>query len=169
MKEIWKDVVGYEGLYQVSNTGKIKALFTFKYGKGYIKSERLVKGWNNRGYHSIGLTKNKEIHNYYVHRLVAMAFIPNPNNKPYVNHIDYNPLNCNADNLEWCTQKENVNWSKKHMCHRKTKAYSNTGERYISFRKTKNLYRVIIDKKEHTVKTLEEAIKLRDKLLLECE
>lgn len=101
MKEIWKDIKGYEGLYQVSNTGKVKIL-----SKNIIKKTTKVP----KGYLRVGLTKNGKTKYFYPHRLVAQAFIPNLQNKPCVNHKDRNVKNNNVDNLEWCTYKENNNY-----------------------------------------------------------
>lgn len=102
-KEIWKDILGYEGLYQVSNFGRVKSL---KFGK-----ERILKpGINKYGYLHVVLSKNNKQKNFYVHRLVAEAFISNPHNYPCVNHKDENPLNNNVENLEWCTASYNSNY-----------------------------------------------------------
>ena len=101
-KEIWKPVVGYEGLYEINNKGEIKT----------IKSGRIIKYFKNKdGYLSCKLSKKSKTKTYLVHRLVAQAFIPNPENKPYVNHKDSNRLNNTLNNVEWCTPLENV----KHM------------------------------------------------------
>lgn len=102
MKETWKDISGFEGLYQVSNTGKIKS-FCRK------KTKILVPGIH-RGYERVILSKNNIRRYASVHRLVAEAFVPNPEGKPQVNHIDENTRNNNANNLEWVTSKENINW-----------------------------------------------------------
>lgn len=91
------------GLYQVSNLGKVKSL---KYNKPKI----LKIGYTKRGYGSINLCKNGKISHRTIHRLVAEAFIPNPNNYPCVNHKDENPRNNNVDNLEWCTYQYNMNY-----------------------------------------------------------
>jgi hypothetical protein len=99
MKEIWKDVVGYEGKYQISNLGRIKSL------KGTQKIKKSTI--NNRGYR-LTLLGYKPRKSFYIHRLVAQAFIPNPNNYPQVNHIDGNKLNNCVDNLEWCSQLDNI-------------------------------------------------------------
>lgn len=91
-KEIWKNVVGYEGLYEISNLGRVKS---------NCNGGRILK-WNvsNNGYATVELFKNKKSKRVLVHRLVASAFIDNPNNLPQVNHIDENKLNNHVDNLE---------------------------------------------------------------------
>ena len=103
MTEIWENIEGYEGQYQISNYGRVKS---FKNGK-----EQIIKGnINQKGYCIVDLYKNKEKKHFQVHRLVAKAFIPNPNNYPIVNHKDENPSNNRVDNLEWCTPKYNSNY-----------------------------------------------------------
>lgn len=106
--EIWKPIAGYEGLYEVSNLGQVRSL-PRKNVKGGIKSPTETK-W---GYLICPLWKNGKAKHCSVHRLVAEAFIPNPENKPTVNHIDCNRKNNRADNLEWATQSENVRHSVK--------------------------------------------------------
>lgn len=97
MQEILKDIVGYEGLYKVSNLGYVKGK------KGILKPYI-----NLRGYYSVCLVKHNKPKTYRLHRIVAQAFIPNPDNKPQVNHIDGDKSNNKAENLEWCTQSENM-------------------------------------------------------------
>lgn len=115
-KEIWKDIKGYEGLYQVSNLGRIKSLErTIKHktcygGIYHVKGKILKPKIEKDGYYRIGLRKNKIKKFYRISRLVGETFIPNPNNYPIINHKDENKLNNSADNLEWCTQKYNVNY-----------------------------------------------------------
>lgn len=106
MEEEWRPVKGYEGLYEVSNTGKVRSLY---FGKTRILSPCK----NSQGYLQAVLCKDKVPKGLRVHRLVASAFIPNPNNKPEVNHIDGNKANNNVDNLEWCTREYNM----RHACH----------------------------------------------------
>lgn len=105
MQEIWKDIKGYEGLYQVSNLGRIKSL---PKAGNHWNGKILAQNYN-RKYARIGLSKGK-LTTENVHRLVAMAFIPNPLNLPEVNHKDENPSNNRVDNLEWVTHKENMDY-----------------------------------------------------------
>lgn len=109
--EIWKDIKGYEGLYQVSNLGRVKSLNYLGHHKEMIKKPSLQKKTTMKSsqYYQTVLYKNGKAKTVTVHRLVAEAFIPNPDNLPQVNHIDHNPLNNKVDNLEWCTAKYNSN------------------------------------------------------------
>lgn len=123
--EIWKDVVGYEGLYQVSNLGRVKSLekkYTYRNRYGgiteIVKKEKMLKPSiqypnKNKNYkrYKVSLTKYLNKKNFMVHSLVAKAFIDNPNNYSQINHKDGNPLNNNVNNLEWCSQKYNVQHS----------------------------------------------------------
>lgn len=102
--EIWKDIDGYDGYYQVSNIGNVR---------NAVRSKLLKQQKSRNGYLTVSLTKSNKLTTYRVHRLVASAFIPNPDNKPSVNHIDCDPLNNKAENLEWCTAQENSNWMMK--------------------------------------------------------
>lgn len=113
--EIWKDIENYEGFYQVSNLGRVRSLErdVFNY-RGtvirHIEEKILVQGIDRHGYAHIILCLNGKRKTMKVHRLVALAFIPNPENKPMVNHKDENPLNNCVDNLEWCTASYNANY-----------------------------------------------------------
>lgn len=102
MIEEWKDIIGYEGLYQVSNLGRVKSLRYNKVLKPCV---------SETGYKYV-LLVDKDSHNknWRLHKLVAMTFVPNPDNLPQVNHIDENKLNNSADNLEWCTAEYNSNY-----------------------------------------------------------
>ena len=118
--EIWKDVVGYEGLYQVSNLGRVKSVARIiykdfsnhptiksqfaKYNRGEVIMQPFIK---KTGYYTVSLTKDHKKKTWMIHQLVAKAFIPNPENKEMINHIDCNTLNNRVENLEWCTNSEN--------------------------------------------------------------
>ena len=106
MEEIWKDKKDYEGLYQVSNFGRIKSLNYNHTGKEKI----LKQYYDSNGYKIICLCKNNIKTTYLVHRLVAEAFIPNPNNLPQINHKDEDKTNNHVNNLEWCDAKYNHNY-----------------------------------------------------------
>lgn len=116
MEEVWKQVKGFEGLFEVSNFGRVKRLPYTLIGntKGFKKSYvRYFKGGVlkgtvcKNGYCRVTLAKNGETHYCHVHRLVAEAFIPNPENLPFVNHIDEVRTNNRVDNLEWCSCQYN--------------------------------------------------------------
>ena len=102
--EIWKWISGYEDLYQISNKTRVKS---FCNGKEKI----LKQGFNMNGYPTVSLRKNGKAKTHTVHRLVSEAFIPNPENKKYIDHIDANRANVNIENLRWATQKENIQFS----------------------------------------------------------
>lgn len=109
MKEIWKDIKGYEGLYQISNLGRVKSLAR-KY-KSRVCKETIKKfSIDVKGYCKVNLCKNGKITYPRIHRLVAEHFILNPKKLPQVNHIDENKQNNRVDNLEWCDNKYNVNY-----------------------------------------------------------
>jgi hypothetical protein len=103
---MWKDIKGYEGLYRVSNTGEIYSVY-----RGKLRKPKITP----KGYCEINLWKPNETSNdqkyFRIHRLVAEAFIANPQGKPQINHIDGNKLNNCVDNLEWCTPSENIQHS----------------------------------------------------------
>lgn len=100
--------------YEVNRTGKIRSIertLITKNGRKITYKQRELKPFiNNKGYVFYGIKKNGKSFKLYAHRAVAMAYIPNPDNKPCVNHIDNNPLNNNVSNLEWCTKQENTDW-----------------------------------------------------------
>lgn len=105
-KQIWKDISGYEGKYQVSNTGKIRSLNYLHTGKTKV----LKSNTNKDGYRTITLKNNHKCKTYFIHRLVAQAFITNPLNLPQVNHKDEDKTNNTVWNLEWCTPEYNSNY-----------------------------------------------------------
>lgn len=130
--EIWKDIEGYEGMYQVSNLGRVRALDRVKPNSGgqITKGHVLPQSDNGHGYQFVSLWKFNKGRRFYVHRLVASAFIPNPNNFPIINHKDENKSNNRYENLEWCTQKYNINYGN-HMKRLKESYIANGNNRPI--------------------------------------
>lgn len=123
--EEWREVRGYEGLYEVSNTGKVRSVTHYRNGGNQFgatfktiyrgrelepQPRRINGGYESHGHLRVSLTKNGKTKKFFIHRLVAIAFIPNPYNLPIVNHIDENQQNNNVTNLEWCDQKYNMNY-----------------------------------------------------------
>jgi hypothetical protein len=104
---IWKDIEGYEGIYQISNTGIVKN----------IKTDHIMKPNKLQGYYVIQLSNKNKRHTFQIHRLIAKAFIPNPNNYPFINHINEDRTDNRIENLEWCTQNMNVEHSRRKMYH----------------------------------------------------
>lgn len=116
MEEVWKDIKGYERLYQISNFGNVRSLdrvfyqknpwgfcSTFKY-----KGRKISPTTNRNGYYYVDLTNRQKRKRFYVHRLVAESFIPKDCNRPHINHKDLNKKNNNVENLEWCSREENM-------------------------------------------------------------
>lgn len=173
-KEIWKPIAGYESFYEVSNKGRVRSCqrTITQIGKYGFPISREFKGKvmqatdNGNGYLIVTLRKpgNKR-KNYYIHRLVATAFIEHDPSKDCVNHKDYNIKNNAVENLEWVTQRENVLYSAPRM--RKPRIVptkSNTGEKYIY--KRGNRYRLCYPKgKELTFGSLEDAVFSREVIL----
>ena len=179
--EEWKDIAGFEGFYQVSNYGRVRSLTRTqptpnRYGGITLRTVQgamLTPTDNGHGYKIVCMTVvGKKRKNYYVHRLVADAFVPKKESCDVINHLDHDRSNNRAENLEWCTQLENAHYSAHLMrheksCHRST----NTGEKYISFCKRKGImkYRVSISRIHPNVDrsflTLEEAIRFRNEVI----
>ena len=117
MEEIWKEIPGFDGAYQISNFGNVRScdrMIYYKKGNPsapckHEKSRTINQHKSNSGYYRVGLRKNTIRKFYSVHRLVAQTFLDNPDNKPQVNHIDGNRENNRVDNLEWVTSSENIN------------------------------------------------------------
>lgn len=109
-QEIWKDIAEFEGYYQVSNLGNVRSvdrLLNCGNHRGIRKGRELKQKEDKHGYMNVCLSKSQKSKTVRTHRLVAMMFIDNPDNKPYVNHIDGNKTNNCVTNLEWCTSAEN--------------------------------------------------------------
>jgi|SRR5690554_5206119 len=138
-KEIWKDVVGYEELYKVSNFGKVISIARFG-----TKGKEMCLMDNGKGYYRVKLSKNNKSKRVMLHRIIAEAFIPNLENKKCVNHINGNKKDNRIENLEWCTHSENLIHAIK------------TGLRPL---KTKKGYKVINTKNGNVFNSIKEASK----------
>lgn len=115
MQEVWKDIESYEGCYQISNLGRVKSLGRYKNNpqgmRTYWVEERILRPQTNiHGYIYYCLKKDGDRKNHTGHRLVASAFLPNPDNLPLINHKDESRNNNHVDNLEWCTHQYNTNY-----------------------------------------------------------
>lgn len=115
MEEVWKDISGWNGFYQISTHGRVKSL---KRGKEII----LTPSKNSSGYLTVSLSIEGKTFTKVVHRLVAIAFIPNPENKGDVNHIDEDKTNNHLENINWMTRKENLMWGTWNERQAKTKS-----------------------------------------------
>ncbi len=101
--EIWKDIIGFEGIYKISSKGRVLSI-----GNSASRKDKFLKHWKYGDYVGVDLYKNGRSHKKYVHRLVALHFIDNPENLPNVNHKDHDRLNYSINNLEWCSQDDNA-------------------------------------------------------------
>lgn len=142
MQEIWKDIPEYEGLYQVSNLGRIKSLErkVNKQTSIRVVNERILKLLKGKKYMQVCLSKNCKTKTKLVHRLVAETFIPNYNNYQEVNHIDANVQNNCVNNLEWCNRYQNMQHAKqkrliKHNKKEKCFWYNKYGKEHIRSKK----------------------------------
>ena len=168
-KEEWRPVKDYEGLYEVSNHGRVRRIKKWDGHSKFFQCCEIRRATDNGyGYLIISLSKQHKKQNHYVHRMVAEAFIENPNRYPQVNHLDYNTKNNFADNLEWCTAKQNTQYSNIHMHKPRENSKTNSGERYITYRESNGRYRVTVNLKEYgAFKKLEDAVRKRNQILKE--
>ena len=107
--EVWKDVLGYEGLYKVSDRGNVRSLDRINHIGSRYSGRILKPRYDRGGYLRVGLCKDGKMKTKFIHRLVLEAFIPNLEKLPEVNHKDENPSNNKLSNLEWCTREHNIN------------------------------------------------------------
>ena len=128
MEEIWKDIEGYEGLYQVSTLSRVKSIArTEEYYVGDVlyrrtKKEKILTQQTKNEYKRVSLLKGGQAKWHFVHKLVAKAFVPNPHNWPEVNHKDENKANNTPSNLEWCSKSYNINYGNRNdKCSNKMK------------------------------------------------
>lgn len=126
MIEEWRPIEGYEGLYEVSSLGRVRSLDRYDSSNHFRRGKILKLQTDGRGYLMVVLSSNNKAKMYLVHRMVAIAFIPNPDNLPEVNHRDENPSNDNVDNLEWCDRKYNNNYGSRIDRMRDTKLKNGT-------------------------------------------
>lgn len=163
---MWKSVKNYNSLYEVNEKGEIRSLYHWN-GHKYEKRKKpyiLKQSNTTTGYKKVELVKDGKRKSIKVHRIVATAFIPNPMNKPYINHIDGNPINNCVENLEWCTQHENIVHAYKtglikisHITKEELQRYIENGLTYkqimkkehISFKRLQNYYRVYGLRNQH--------------------
>lgn len=166
MTEEWKDITGYEGYYQISNTGKIRSLRRYvnaPQGKRVAYSKELSPTDNGNGYLIIGLRKYGKRKNHYIHRLVARHFLGEWQEGLVVDHIDYNKRNNSVSNLRVVSQTENVRHSSDFM-HKPHKSWKKNAHKYIY--KRGNRFRVAIKGVcDKTFGTLDEALEFKKERL----
>jgi hypothetical protein len=166
--EEWLPVFGYENIYMISNLGNVLSTRFRNNVSDFPRIKKLSPTGNGNGYLLVTLNKNGKGKNRYIHDLVAEAFIGKRPSGFVVNHIDHDRANNRADNLEWCTQKENVMKSVHLMRHRKSASKTRpakTGEQYIYLRPAKG-YRVVINGRERHFHNLDSAILYRNQVLV---
>lgn len=172
--EIWKPIKDYEGYYEVSNYGNVRSVgryIDFGCTSYHYNKPRILSAISHgNGYLYVTLVKNKKRKNKYIHRLVAENFLENINNKPCVNHKDFDRANNDVNNLEWVTYSENIRWSAKNGNFNKPKNNHKTNKlygKYIRFKSGK--YEVSLPYKYiGRFNSLEDAISERNKYVKEC-
>ena len=170
MEEIFKDIIGFEGLYQISNLGNVKSLpkkivYGRKYSKTIYLPEKILKPkYDKDGYLRIGLRKNKKTKTLFLHRLIAQAFIPNPQNKKQINHINGIKDDNRIENLEWYSPSENI----KHSYYVLGNDYSKNFKKYKSRENPRNIPILMLDKNKKIIKefynSIEASTYLKEKI-----
>lgn len=178
MREAWRDIPGFEGMYQVSNHGRVRSLdrvYEQSSSHGTMMHKRyngqiINPTDNGKGYKIVSLKKNGARKNFYVHRLVAESFLENPFRYTEINHIDFDKGNNSVSNLEWISRVGNIHHSLKNMMkpRKNSKLPASTNEKYI--RKRKYGYELNISRKgkapiSRTFKTLEDAVAMREVII----
>ncbi|MCT3335172.1 NUMOD4 domain-containing protein [Lacticaseibacillus paracasei] len=135
-KEIWRDIKGFEGLYQISTIGRVRSLDRVDSRGNYRKGKALADVVSGNGYHQVNLWRDGKVEIKLTHRLMAKTFIPNPDNLPQVNHRDEDKGNNRVENLEWCTASYNTNYGTRNERAAKANerpiyAVSGSGHRYF--------------------------------------
>lgn len=161
MKEEWRQIHGFED-YDASNLGRVRSrdrMVKGKFGNEYLRKGKILSQYlNNKGYLSTGLTKNGRVFNSHVHRFIALAWILNPHNKPEVNHKNGIKTDNRPDNLEWCTNEENVKHSVQTGLHKPRQPLSEKEKAEVGKRNSRPV--TIVDlktKKRRTFKSFIEA------------
>ncbi len=168
-KEEWKAIKGYEGYYEISNLGRVKSVERVvtnnQNGGVRVVPEKILRSTDNgNGYKIVGLRKKQKRKNFYIHRLVAEHFTENPEKHNCVNHKNFKKYDNTAENLEWCTQKENIYHSIPNMRKPHSSTKSKTGHKYIYVKNGK--YRVSIPNyKEKKFNSIEEALKYKELIM----
>ena len=164
INEVWKDIVDFPN-YQISNLGRVKSKERISNccynSKRKVKERILILSNNKKGYKTVCLFKNKK-HNKTVHRLVAQAFIPNPNNYPIINHINGIKGNNRVENLEWCTHKYNTSESYRLGLQKPSDKQRNIVSEYCKNNRIKSTFQ--FDKKGNFIKEWESAVKIEKEL-----
>lgn len=139
--EVWRDILGFEGYYMISNIGRVKSVKRYYSNskRTSIVQEKIRKLTNDRGYLKVNLYINGEETKRFVHRLVAEAFIPNPNNHPDVNHLFGVKNDNRVSKLEWATEKENMDHAKRELGHDFSSGIRHKGKTHIQSKKVKQI------------------------------
>lgn len=166
MKEIWKDIPNYEGLYKISNLGNVKSLDHIRKNgtNEYMQKGKKLKPQKANNYLFVRLSKEEKTKQHFIHRLVAISFLPNKLNYKEVNHKDENPNNNKIQNLEWCSHKYNINYGTGNQRRSKTETKTKrNGKKIIQY----NLDNIIIKKWNNQLE-IQEQLKIPQSNISNC-